>query len=315
MLETSNKIAIKNCLKLKNINYVSCQLKLYDSPELLIINEGYGPSIDTSDEVENIYNNFVQTMEQNFTDNQLITMHNNIKGLKLCESVIPFIGSNAKRFILGDKKNSIVSHYSTVDNSFTVNKTKNIKHRKQAINQELLYMSASRIDGLNVYSGFAQGILKLNIGNGINKGYVSLLNEKYFEGYNIQPNYLFLKETMRLIETIVGSNKMENMYFSNNLKELRDYLAVYVTKDAANSFILDTDLMAKNFNYYNRIITFINRLFDSKITQDYEMGIIGIDEYNRLNKFLQDETQMMSNIVKEKNNHKQYINIIKNRCK
>ena len=149
---SNNQLAKKRHLKLSNGGYESCNLSLYESPLLRIIEGDYGPSIDTSDEVEDIYNNFVKTMEENFSDQQLITMHNNIKSLKINESIIPFIASNVKRFVLGDKKSNIVSHYSIVDNSFVVNATKNIKYKKQSMNQELLYMSSSCIHEELIYN-------------------------------------------------------------------------------------------------------------------------------------------------------------------
>ena len=80
-------------------------------------------------------------------------------------------------------------------------------------------------DGI-IYSGLSEQ----NIGIGLNEGYTELLAKRYFDKSN-NNGYIFETQIAKLLELIIGQEKMESYYFNANLygliEELRKYNNFY----------------------------------------------------------------------------------------
>lgn len=109
-------------------------------------------------------------------------------------------------------------------NSFE-NVVKLLSNKRSTLTHELLHLSSNLVkDKMNSITGFQITDLskRYDIGVGINEGYTSLLNERYFKEKHV--SYLDLLILSELIELIVGQELMEKMYFENNLKGLCEVL-------------------------------------------------------------------------------------------
>ena len=283
-----------------------CSLKLFVNPLIRDEVEGNGPVLDVPDSDKAIYENFVDTMEATFDDNLLTSMHNNIDKL-----VVKKAYNVPSSFVQALKNDVVGGKYNCLTNTVTINGIIRKKHQKQLINRELLHMSASHIKGLRIYDGLSQKIGKVSVGHGLNTGYVDLLTEKLFNGHNYHPKRVFQKENARLIENLVGEKRMAMLYFNNNLEELRDYLAYYTSKDEANGFLVDLDLMCSNMKYYPRVIEYLAKVYDLKINRDYQFGVI--DGSTRLvqESFLNREIALLEKAGNAEYHEKQFIKEVK----
>ena len=53
---------------------------------------------------------------------------------------------------------------------------------------------------------------------GLNEGYTELLAERIFSNESAGGIYEFYKEVTRLLEQIIGQEKMTSLYFTNDLR-------------------------------------------------------------------------------------------------
>ena len=118
-----------------------------------------------------------------------------------------------------------------------------------SIYHELLHCASSERKNNTEYCGFMINYLDINgeIGRGLNEGYTELLSERYF---NVSTNYWFERVLTTQLEKIVGADFLKENYFNHNLQAIRDKLAEYSSKEAANDFIYnwDTYTIGKTFN-------------------------------------------------------------------
>ena len=167
------------------------------------------------------------------------------------------------------------------------------------IDHELLHMSSSILDeDGNVYSGFIQTRGDIGIGYGLDEGYTSILDDRYFLNRTEekpklnQQTYCVVKYIARMVEQFVGQEEMEDLYFTANLYDLVDFLASYTSLYEATQFVHNIDEILlcfeqkKNKNYFLCLKKFAEcnlfmcEAWYSRITLGYMEGRLTEEEYN-----------------------------------
>lgn len=158
---------------------------------------------------------------------------------------------------------------------------------------ELLHFSSStHIKNIN-FGGFSQTITKVlcqNVGKGLNEGYTSLLEYKYFPETHTKNTYYLERTLAQLVEKIIGKEKMEKLYFSADLHGIIEHLKIYKTEEEIIRFIKNYDFLSrylfsnssnkilninKNNLYY--IFKFLLECYHCKLLEDYKNGNISFE--------------------------------------
>jgi len=168
-----------------------------------------------------------------------------------------------------------------------------LNDKDKSINHELLHLSTSVINGKIEYVGFRQTSEDFDIGRGINEGYTSLLDKRYFNA-NLDTYILFQKIDL-LIEKIIGQEKMTKMYFKADLYGLIEELSKYCYKDTAYDLIKNIDFLFKKIEVANidefseneifecqqsskRITEVLFSCYVNKLKSSVQEGLISTDE-------------------------------------
>lgn len=118
-----------------------------------------------------------------------------------------------------------------------------IKDKEDRASHELLHMASTYKKGPIILMGFKQSFSDTHsIGNGLNEGYTERLNVKYFTHKKISNGYKELQFISEGIESIVGVQKMEKLYFAADLKGLITELAKYSSEKQALDLIRKIDV-------------------------------------------------------------------------
>jgi len=202
------------------------------------------------------------------------------------------------------------ANYTVGNNTISLLKVdarKNIFHE--------LFHTASSYEGQNgfLFAGFRQyRILDSSIGLGLNEGYTQLLTERYFYDLDITKSYPLEVKAARNLESIIGREKMEKLYFKADLYGLKEECEQYYGVDSKfEQFLRDLDwvcshetriLKGKNkegFHYLQRINNYLACLFLGKqqfllrnqcISQeDYRKNVsLCLKEINTMNYTIED---------------------------
>lgn len=180
---------------------------------------------------------FLEILKQDRNIN-LDNFLNNLKTLKIY-------------YVEDDEKEMLLSQ--EMDACYIVSKNElrfsSIAKKHGSIYHELLHCASAERKNNIEYCGFQIRLLDINgeIGRGLNEGYTELLSEWYF---NVSATYWFERVFAIQLEKIVGEDFLKENYFNHNLQAIRDKLAEYSSKEAANDFIYnwDTYTIGKTFN-------------------------------------------------------------------
>ena len=115
------------------------------------------------------------------------------------------------------------------------------KLKKTTLTHELFHMAST---------GFVDDNYKT--GDGINEGYTEYLNSKYFNNKNATA-YFFLVLYAGILDDIIGSKILEEIYFKTGINGLRKYLSNYMSEEEINDFINNFDSLEGYYeDIYNR---------------------------------------------------------------
>ena len=186
-------------------------------------------------------NTFIKVIKQEINNDNLNIMYNNFNNLKFVDDY-ENIPENAQAF------------YKPSSNSIY------IKNNTSTIYHELMHAASTYTDIENgiLNSGFAQLIDLTEYAKGLNDAYSQLLTERYFDKECLHLN-IREKDFLKILEQIVGQEKMEGLYFRADLKGLIDELSKYSDVNDVNKFI-------KLLDYYYYML-FNPNLINSKILQ------------------------------------------------
>lgn len=197
------------------------------------------------------------------------------------------------------KKDGITSRadaqYAIVDNIIEI---VNYKNFDTVIDHELLHMASSIVDTRNnYYSGFSQTHDDFGIGYGLNEGYTSLLDDRYFihrnkdKELNNDKIYQVVKRIASNIEAFIGLENMEDLYFKADLFTLCNILSRYTSLYDTINFIHNIDIILLKYeqssirNYplcfkkYSECMLYIAEAWMYRITEGYIKKLINKEDY------------------------------------
>jgi len=184
---------------------------------------------------EDIFN-FIEVMSSKKLNIDLNNFYKNLNSLSI-ENRDP----RKEKFIPGG---SLAAYYIPSYNTLVVNED----DYKEFINHELLHVTVSRenTDG-SISCGFLQYKDGVCIGSAIDEGCTQLFSERYFnEEETGKDVYVLEKLVVSLLEDIIGSEKLEELYFQSDLGGLVDELSKYVDREEVLKFIYNLDF----YSYY-----------------------------------------------------------------
>lgn len=185
-------------------------------------------------------NNFIQDIKKCIPYVSLDLFYENCKGLK----VIEYDSTT-------DKCKSVAAHADYYDNGEEkiIRVYNGSNYIAGLIYHELLHMASTKLYYDYLRSGFYYCDLHFCIGEGINEGYTELLTLRYFGNYmseeeNKSSSYPVLVSIMFLIERyFIGKDRMQALYFEQNLPELIEILKDYDTEENIIKFLRKIDFL------------------------------------------------------------------------
>ena len=245
-----------------------------------------------------IYKNFVDDLNRD-RKKDMTFFYNNLETLKV-KKIRPYKG------ICYDA----AAQYNMTDN---VIELISLKRYKTFIDHELLHMASTiKDEDGNIYSGFIQLRGEKGCGYGIDEGYTSLLDDRYFldrteekKTLNTQ-TYCVVKYLAGMVEEFVGKENMEDLYFEANLFELIDFLASYTSLEEAAQFIHNIDIILTTYEqarFKRRFLClkkfaecnlFMAEAWYARVTEGYMNGKITKEHYKAC---LEDIKRMLRNRI------------------
>ena len=134
------------------------------------------------------------------------------------------------------------------------------------IKHELLHMATRKKDKDKCHVGFLQVQKDLHIGNTLNEGYTEIMCKRLQDDYQISPSYKYPLIIAQIIETIVGKEKMKELYFTGDLYELTNILTKYNTRSNVKDFLIDTDYILSPLyrkELSNKVIDINNFIYET----------------------------------------------------
>ena len=227
-----------------------------------------------------------------------------------------------------------VGWYSVANNKINYNENDYSMH---IIFHEILHMANSIKDKVNNISfcGFSQKTKDKAIGDGLNEGYTELLTQRFFDDKS--ETYLIETAVARMCQEIIGQDKMTQLYFKADLKELIDEFSKYVNRKEVLDFLANLDFLSKykekkdntlavkeNLNNIARLVyEFLIKTYKSKLIVS-EMKSWGGEEFivkcfteeytNALDsyKIQIENSEFENNSLKDKIDKKQQLQTMKN---
>ena len=220
--------------------------------------------------------------------------YRNIKGVHVHEAIK-----------LNEEKSNNEGYFEAAKNYIWVKRKFHVYH-------ELLHLSSSLVYDNLYYCGLSQKTYHYTIGDGLNEGYTSLLEYRYFYYDGVEMCYELEMIIARLIEEIIGKNTMESLYFKADLFNLIKELEKYASYNEIYNFICKLDILSEivnsNFLYYflypsigiltKSIVKFIEKCKIEKLNIDLQNEKITKEEYQEI---LNDFYEIANDLCKNNN--------------
>lgn len=224
---------------------------------------------------------FSEKLDYNFPHCNLSSFYNNMKNVEVFDRI-----KNWESLMIKLRKS--FGGYDTVENKIYLMNLKSYERFEKTLNHELLHLSTRKKIGNIILNGFSQLDKSSDntFGNGLNEGYTEYLNQKYFSKIDTE-SYAKQRIYSQKIEKVVGSKKMEQLYFDSNLYGLIEELEKYCTKEEAVNLIskIDSYYLTTSKKRYQKIdaeiLNIIDRIHRNKMTK--EMIEKENDEEDQLN--------------------------------
>lgn len=174
--------------------------------------------------------------------------------------------------------------------SISENKIRIRKDNIDSLYHELFHAFTSWREDSSIGCGFYQEDLGYNIGSSLDEGYTDLLFKDIF---NNEINYTVEANIANKLQLILTKEKMQEMYTSNNLIDIVEFLSQYSSKQESVSFIILMDKLDK-YNYENKktirlmniLSNYLVDVYINALSFDYQVGVITYaDIYDKLDIF------------------------------
>lgn len=192
-------------------------------------------SLNDNNDINNLDPNILKYFEQfenklldNIPYEYLNNYYNNISTLKY------YNNPNDLNKLFNFKINA---YYNSIANRIVcLSDTEMIKH---VLFHELMHMAST--------NKYKSGFKTLTIGSGLDEGYTEYLIQKYFDNDFIA--YSEEVKIIKILNQIIGENKMMKYYFTNDLDSLKHDLSnIYGTEKNAHELLLNIDKYNKSRN-------------------------------------------------------------------
>lgn len=252
--------------RLKNPNIETSISNILPSPTIEKKYQGVDISQIINLEYKALTTDFINVITQIIKPQNLTIFYNNINTVLI---------NQGKKNIFNP---FIVAEYDAPKNIVLLGNN----HYINSLFHELLHMASTIFQDGIIYSGLSEQ----NIGIGLNEGYTELLAKRYFDKSS-NNGYIFETQIAKLLELIIGQEKMESYYFNANLYGLIEELRKYNNFYSIDKFIANLDSLAlreispgfsDNFvteasNSLKFIIDFLCNTYVSKLKKEYNIDL------------------------------------------
>ena len=264
IIKQDNDIFLKAKLpaNIKEVKFSPDVIKQIDSFDINKIKEKYRSDIST----------FIETVKQNFDEESLNILHNNLNTFTIDD------------FTNLDNKSKFKMKHTAAAYWFDENKVIIYHHDNLPVYlpHELFHMcSTIEKDGIT-YSGFSQvnPEKETYFGQGLNEGYTQYLCEKYFAKDENDNYHAYFVNNARLLENVIGKDKMQSYYMKADLHSLIEDLKRYSSEEEIMKFINNLDLIYLLTSEFDRNLSNINeRLSDVMREVNSFLVHINIEKY------------------------------------
>lgn len=117
-----------------------------------------------------------------------------------------------------------------------------------SILHELIHISTIKVNGSTEYCGFSINDYYYgdSFAKGLNEGYTQLIKERYF-GKDKAIVYPFEVKYAKMIESLIGKEKMEKYFFNIDLKALFKEIEKYTSEEKFKDFLNNLDYINAHF--------------------------------------------------------------------
>ena len=243
-------------------------------------------------EIKNRYNNYpeeiknyIEEISKIATKEELEQIKRNLETLKInkkMKNVFTLIKS--------------AGYYDGINHSIAISRFNTKEELLLLTNHELTHASSSGGMHKNTFfCGFSQIRNKIFFAEALNEGYTEYFNQKYITK-DKNNGYKYHVQVAKILEFIIGEEKIKSLYLNSNLKGLVDDLAQYISKEKIINFIINLDKILimqhkirattmlsltekqKLLNLYNEITIFLYKVYSNKKQDNY---------FSSSNKFLE----------------------------
>ena len=177
--------------------------------------------------------------------------------------------------------------YSIIENKIRIRKDK-----IDSLYHELFHAFTSWREDSAIGCGFYQEDLGYNIGSSLDEGYTDLLFKDIF---NNEINYTVEANIANKLQLILTKEKMQEMYTSNNLIDIVEFLSQYSSKQESVSFIILMDKLDK-YNYENKKTIRLMNILSNYLVDVYVNVLV---EFYSQGKFDKEDINIFFPIFKE----------------
>lgn len=224
---------------IKKNKYKNCIYKEKINP---FLKQNYTILENFDDKFIEYINNFLNTLQAKNPNIDLNLFYKNLIDLSIKEK------NNFNRFIVF--KTAIKGLYKFENNQIQVLKD----DYPFTIFHELLHCASTKKEQNCFSIGFYKKYKKFSIGNALNEGYTTLLEERYFNNNFRKNDYNNIKYISKTIELLIGKDKMEKFYFTSDLNGLIKEFKKYSANKRQIMFFLDElDYINSNLGFKETI--------------------------------------------------------------
>ena len=177
--------------------------------------------------------------------------------------------------------------YSIIENKIRIRKDK-----IDSLYHELFHAFTSWREDSAIGCGFYQEDLGYNIGSSLDEGYTDLLFNDIF---NSEINYTVEANIANKLQLILTKEKMQEMYTSNNLIDIVEFLSQYSSKQESVSFIILMDKLDK-YNYENKKTIRLMNILSNYLVDVFVNVLV---EFYSQGKFDKEDINIFFSIFKE----------------
>lgn len=189
--------------------------------------------------------------------------------------------------------------YSNLYDCITIYRGENLENNRSTLAHEFLHLLSSRYDKKNkaFHSGFTMISKSASVGYGLTEGMTEFLNENllgYCGDNTFAYSYYAERSCVKMLCEIIGTEKMVEAYFNNDLELLIDELTeIYGTKEDAIKLITTIDSLhivvlyekekIETSGIVDEVLTQFLKYYYAKTSRDIENGVYTRDDKYEFN--------------------------------